>query len=321
MVLFAGDSMSFSLNVKSELFACYDKNRHCNIAELAALINSVCLCGYDGKNAFLKMQTENYFIGVKLCKLIKIIFDFNCRVSVKIGSIHKKSRIYVVSLENSEQSFKVLSAVGVIGNDGINKKINHLVTSGICCKRAYIRGAFLSSGSLCNPEKTYHLEIVTHDYEYAVQLKEIINSFEIESKIIERKRHFVIYIKEGEHIVDLLNIMSAHRALMDLENVRILKGVRNNVNRIVNCETANINKVVSASVRQRESIEYIRKTIGLDNLPSHLEEMARLRIKNPDSSLKELGEMLDPPVGKSGVNHRLKKINTIAENLREDIAW
>ena len=155
--------------------------------------------------------------------------------------------------------------------------------------------------------------------ETAEGIKKIINSFSVESKVVKRKKHFIVYIKEGEQIVELLNIMSAHKALLNLENVRIIKDVRNNVNRIVNCETANLNKIVLASVKQREEIEYIQKTVGLSYLPEQLEEVALIRLQYPDLSLKELGEMLVPPVGKSGVNHRLKKIITIAENLREEI--
>lgn len=141
----------------------------------------------------------------------------------------------------------------------------------------------------------------------------------MESKVVERKKHYIIYIKEGEQIVELLNIMSAHKALMDLENVRIVKDVRNNVNRIVNCETANLNKIVLASVKQREEIEYIERTVGLSYLPRQLYDVAVLRLQYPDLSLKELGEIMVPPVGKSGVNHRLKKIISIAENLREEV--
>jgi DNA-binding protein WhiA len=151
----------------------------------------------------------------------------------------------------------------------------------------------------------------------AEQLKELINSFGLDAKVVERKEHFVVYLKEGEQIVDLLNIMEAPLALMDLENVRIMKEMRNDINRKVNCETANLNKVVGAAVKQLEDIEYIEEKIGLSSLPEQLEEIARLRLEYPDKSLKELGSFLSTPVGKSGVNHRLRKISNIAEALRE----
>ncbi len=145
----------------------------------------------------------------------------------------------------------------------------------------------------------------------------LVNSFDMDAKVIIRKKYYVLYLKEGRQIVDLLNIMEAHVALMNLENLRILKEMRNNVNRIVNCETANLNKTVSASVKQIHDIEYIEEMVGLTTLPESLEDMARIRLENPSASLKELGgEYLSPPVGKSGVNHRLRKISRIAEKLK-----
>ena len=171
-------------------------------------------------------------------------------------------------------------------------------------------------GSISNPEKTYHLEFVTHSEEYAVDLSKLINSYGLNSKVIQRKNSYIIYIKEGEQIVDLLNIIGAHSCLLELENIRIMKEMRNNVNRLVNCETANLSKTVNAAVRQVESIKLIQSQIGLQRLPKNLREIAELRLNYPDESLKELGEMLDPPVGKSGVNHRLRKIEKIAEELR-----
>ena len=151
----------------------------------------------------------------------------------------------------------------------------------------------------------------------AEQLRELINAFGLDAKVVERKEHYIVYLKEGEQIVDLLNIMEAPLALMDLENVRIVKEMRNDINRKVNCETANLNKVVGAAVKQLEDINYIEETIGLARLPEQLAEVARVRLEYPDRSLKELGSFLMTPVGKSGVNHRLRKISSIAEALRE----
>ena len=161
------------------------------------------------------------------------------------------------------------------------------------------------------------MEFVLADKFSAEQLRELINSFGLDAKVVERKEHYVVYLKEGEQIVDLLNIMEAPLALMDLENVRIVKEMRNDINRKVNCETANLNKVVGAAVKQLEDIEYIEEHMGLSQLPEQLEEIARLRLEYPDKSLKELGSFLSTPVGKSGVNHRLRKISSIAEALRE----
>ena len=177
-----------------------------------------------------------------------------------------------------------------------------------CCRRAFIRGAFLACGSVSNPQKAYHFEIVCGTKEKARQLSNVMQSFGVDTRMVERKNHQVVYVKEGAHIVDLLNIMEAHVALMNLENVRIVKEMRNFVNRQVNCETANINKTV-------EDILFIKNTKGLESLPKHLREVAGLRLEYPDVSLKELGTYLDPPVGKSGVNHRLRRISEIAAGI------
>ena len=173
----------------------------------------------------------------------------------------------------------------------------------------------MAAGSISDPNKSYHFEIVCHTLEQAQQLKELMEFFETEPKIVERKERMVVYLKEGSQIVDLLNVMEAYVSLMNLENVRILKEMRNSVNRKVNCETANINKTENAAVKQMEDIKRIRDTIGFDNIPEPLAEIAQARLDYPEATLKELGTYLDPPVGKSGVNHRLRKLAAIAENL------
>jgi DNA-binding protein WhiA len=195
--------------------------------------------------------------------------------------------------------------------------MDQLILQNTCCKRAFIRGVFLAAGSMSDPEKTYHFEVVLPDIRRARQLQEVINSFLIDAKIVARKRNHVVYVKEGSQIVDILNIMEAHISLMDFENVRILKEMRNSINRQVNCEAANITKTVEAASKQIDDIIFIRDTIGFDNLAEGLEEIAKLRVSYPEASLKELGTMLNPPIGKSGVNHRLKKLCCIADGLRQ----
>ena len=194
--------------------------------------------------------------------------------------------------------------------------IRDTIVQAFCCKRAYISGAFIASGSMSDPSKSYHFEIVCNDMRQAEHLRDMMNSFDVDAKIVQRKRTYVVYLKEGSQIVDILNVMEAHVALMELENVRIMKEMRNSVNRKVNCETANINKTVSAAVRQMEDITYIRDQIGFEKLPEGLRDVALTRLENPDATLKELGSLMADPVGKSGVNHRLRKISEIADKLR-----
>lgn len=295
--------MSFSSDVKRELMAINDAGRHCQIAMLSAIIN---ICGiYDGEKIIL--SSENSDVIDKAYELIKSIF--NVELSKESGF---KISITDNTIVNNLTNMLDLKT----DNTYSDYIINPLIVSSECCKRAYIRGAFICTGSVTDPEKNYHLEFSNTDYDHCVDLKKLILSFGIEAKIVERKNHYVLYIKEGEQIVDMLNIMSAHKALMELENVRIVKDLRNNLNRIVNCEAANINKVVSAAVKQINAIEYIRNTVGLNYLSPQLREMARLRLEYPDMSLKELGTKLNPPVGKSGVNHRLSKIMKIEKQLK-----
>lgn len=182
--------------------------------------------------------------------------------------------------------------------------------------RAFLRDAFLETGSMSNPEKGYHLEFVCEEDAYAAKIIETMRAFEIAAKRVQRKRYTVVYIKESEDIVRLLNVMGAHNCLMNLENLRIIKDMRNSINRRVNCETANISKTVSAANKQIEDIEYIRKHYGFDDLSENLREMAKIRLEYPDATLKELGEYLVPPVGKSGVNHRLRKLSELADSIK-----
>ena len=187
------------------------------------------------------------------------------------------------------------------------------ITKKSCCKRAFLRGAFLASGYISDPEKTYHMEMVAKSENIAFILRDILNYYNLNAKTVKRKGSYIVYIKDGDHIADFLNIIGAHTALLKMENVRVWKDMRNNVNRAVNCETANIGKTVNASLRQIENIEYIKNYIGFENLPLDLKEIAEARLKYKDASLIELGEMLTPPLSKSGVNYRLKQLNKIVE--------
>jgi len=318
-----GGKMSFSSRVKEELSRQMSTARHCQIAELAAIIS---LCGRvhidEEEHYSIRIHTENVAVARKYFTLLKKAFNIGADISIRRNAFLKKNRTYTVMVREHEDAVRVLEAAKLLdehGEVGENLSVvRNLVIQNPCCRRAFIRGAFLASGSLSDPEKFYHFEIVCASMEKAKQIQEVIATFSIDAKIVVRKKYYVVYIKEGSQIVEILGVMEAQLALMDLENIRILKEMRNSVNRQVNCETANINKTVSAAVKQLGDITYIRDTVGLDYLPEALAEIAQIRLEKPDATLKELGESLSPPVGKSGVNHRLRKISTIAENLREE---
>lgn len=312
--------MSFSGSVKEELLRHEDSARHCQIAELAAMIafNGE-IVRLPSKDIILRMSSENESIIRKCFTLLGKTFTINGEVSIDEKIVRKNNR-FTIDIEDPETTVKVLQAIKVLTADRRPVHSNGLVSSMViqknCCRRAFLRGAFLCAGSISDPEKFYHFEIVCTTPAKALQLQEIIQSFEIDAKIVKRKKYHVVYVKEGAQIVELLGLMGAGVSLMNLENVRILKGMRNTVNRKVNCETANINKTVNAAVKQMEDIIYIRDTVGLHRLPENLEETALLRLEYPQASLKELGTLLSIPVGKSGINHRLRKICSIAEELR-----
>ena len=284
--------MSFSSEVKEELARHLGKSRHCQIAELAAIL------AFAGAEA----DSENALLSGKYRMLLEELFQIE-----EIRTAEEERRVFsAVKMWNEEK--------GCIER---RQTVQGILIQQPCCKRAFIRGAFLAGGSISDPNKSYHFEIVCRTAAQAGQIREVINSFEMDAKIVARKKYQVVYLKEGAQIVDILNVMEAHVALMNLENVRILKEMRNSVNRRVNCETANISKTVNAAVQQAADIAYIRDTAGLDSLPDNLREIALLRLEYPDAPLKELGTYLNPPVGKSGVNHRLRKISEIAEGQRK----
>ncbi len=315
--------MSFSARTKNEL--CHIKVRRscCKYAELAALIYACGTIHLAGKSQVnLRINTENASIARRIFRLIKDLYNVQARVVVRKNQRLRKNNSYFLILSNEQEAKKILEDLGILYRESkgqnimIYQKINPKLIKKRCCKKAYLRGAFLGGGSVSDPEKTYHLEFVSHTEDYAKSLCDLVNEFDLHAKMIERKNNFVVYLKEGENIVNLFSIIGAHTALLNLENIRIYKDMRNNINRIVNCETANLSKTINAAVRQIENIEYIRDNIGLAKLPPPLREIAELRLVHSDASLRELGQMLNPPIGKSGVNHRLRKLDKIAEELR-----
>jgi len=315
--------MSFSAKVKGEVCRIGDLTRKEARAELSAIMKvSGTLSLGSNKQLSFRVTTENPSIARRIFKLLKHYFNIHTKLLVKKSNSFKKNNIYMVVMTEEMGVRSLLKEMGVLNSSEGIISLDYGIPKDFIDddegKKAYIRGAFLGGGSISNPEKTYHLEFVTHNNDYADELSKLINTYGLISKVIQRKGSYIVYIKEGEQIVDLLNIIGAHSSLLELENVRIMKEMRNNVNRLVNCETANLSKTVNAAVRQVESIKFIQMEIGLQRLPKNLREIAELRLIYPDESLKELGELLNPPVGKSGVNHRLRKIEKIAEELRKE---
>ncbi len=311
--------MSFSSEIKEELCHQFSKARHCQMAELAAIFAfQGKLVAEKGKGK-LVISTENILLAKKTYTLMKKIFAYESGIEIR-NTMQGRNRVYEVTVEDEEQVKRILQGIHFMDKEGKFEQKDQLVDGLIvqkdCCKRAFLSAAYIAAGSMSDPEKSYHFELVCPTEGRALQAREILNHFAVTAKIVIRKNHYVVYLKEGEQIVQILNVMGAHKALMELENVRILKEMRNSVNRQVNCETANINKTVNAAVKQIEDIKLIEEKKGLDSLPENLRKMAEVRLENPEATLKELGEVFDPPMGKSGVNHRLRKISEIADGIR-----
>ena len=314
--------MTFSSITKNEISKIIIDNKCCQLALLSALIKMTGTVQIHGVNRIgIRLSTENASIARMLFSLLKNCFEISTRVVVKKNRNLKKNNNYTLYIDSDMGSHEILKMTGILQESEkglrLNYKIPHHLIKKACCRKAYLRGVFLGGGSISDPEKTYHLELVTNNEDYAEDIKELLNHYELGAKVVVRKGNHVVYIKEGEHIVKFLSIIGAHNALMSLENVRIYKEMRNNVNRIVNCETANLDKTLNAALRQIENIKYIKNAIGLEKLPAGLGEIAELRLEYKEATLKELGEMMSPVVGKSGVNHRLRKLDQIAENLKD----
>lgn len=313
--------MSFSYEVKEELARIMPRTC-CQKAELLSFIRmagSIRISGGRG-GMILQIQTEHAATAKKIFKLLKKMTGSQIEVSIKENSFLKENRLYIIS-SKLEDIKPMLKELGLISPD--EKSINFRawgkksIISKKCCSKAYLRGAFLGSGSISDPKGSYHMEFVTTSKRQAVAISELIKNFGLNCGIMERKNKYMVYLKDGDNIADLLGIMGAHTSLLKYEDIRVVKEMRNSVNRIVNCETANLNKTIDASVRQIESIKLLKQKSVFDKLPENLKQVAELRLEYPDLSLKELGQFLTPPLGKSGVSYRLKKIQQIAEELRE----
>lgn len=310
--------MSFSSEVKEELGKYVSRNHHCQIAELAAIIHYQ---GHlvRGENGQLQLQitTENLSVFRKCFTILNKAFNIETAEMEEECLQNHKNSVYTIVLEKEKDILNIFQTIKLLDDEGVlhdlRDRINPVIIEQYCCRRAFMRGAFLCIGSMSDPNKGYHLELVCNSKHQAKQIQEVLILFDLDAKIVQRKKYFVVYIKEGSHIVDFLGICKARVALMNLENLRIVKEMRNSINRKVNCETANIAKTVNAAAKQIEDIIFIRDYVGFSKLPDTLREMAQVRLEYPEASLKELGQYLDPPVGKSGVNHRLRKLCEIAD--------
>lgn len=301
--------MAFSDDTRNELARVVPAARCCRVAELSAFYDlDGMLMGTTRK--YLDFSTSAPVVARKILTLLRSLYPDIAVQTLVRRSRSRRTQNCTVRVLQTEEALQVYEEMK---NQNYVKDGRYLRKK--CCRRAYLRGAFLSHGSITNPERTYHLEISTDHSLTAERVLASVNSFGLNAGITQRKGSLVIYLKDGENIVTLLNLMGAHQALLYFENVRVMKEMRNQVNRLVNCETANVDKTIKAAMAQVEDIRLIEKHVGLDELPPKLREVARLRLEHPYASLKELGDLCVPPMSKSGVNYRIRQLREKAAEI------
>ncbi|HDU1018804.1 TPA: DNA-binding protein WhiA [Listeria monocytogenes] len=308
--------MSFASETKKELTHMDVSDSDAKV-ELAAFIRMNGAISFSNQLVIMDVQTENAAIARRMYQLLKDLYEVPIELLVRRKMKLKKNNVYIVRLKSGTRG--ILEDLRILEPSmTFTKSIDRGFVKKRSAKRAYLRGAFLASGSVNNPEtSSYHLEIFSVYEEHNEAICALMNQFDLNARTLERKNGFITYLKEAEKITEFLSIIGATSALLHFEDVRIMRDMRNSVNRLVNCETANLNKTINAAVRQIDNIKYIQSTVGLEALPERLREIAALRIANEDVTLKELGEMLTTgQVSKSGINHRLRKLDQIAERLR-----
>ncbi len=309
---------SFASLVKKELTQLEVHPEHAK-AELSALIRMNGSLGILNHQFILNVQTENPAIARRLYALMKQVYQVEANLIVRRKMKLKKNNQYVVRLTSRVN--EILSDLDILDESGlsIQTAIGPKIMGESQRRRSYLRGAFLAGGSVNNPETSrYHLEIYSLYQDHNQDILTIMKEFGLNARTVERRSGYIVYLKEAEKIADFLQVIGATNAMLKFEDVRIVRDMRNSVNRLVNCETANLNKTVDAAQKQIENINYLKTHIGLDNLPEKLREVAVLRVAHPDVSLKELGEMVPSgAISKSGINHRLRKLNQIAEGYQQ----
>ena len=305
--------MSFSMAAKDEICTQAEERGCCIIAELCAI---TLICGnlsISHGGVRIKYNTESMTVAKRIYDTVTRILKLDSAVEIK-DNLLKKKHSYTIVVEDAALLLTVLGLEGNLLTDAVPPGE---MLDKECCRAAILRGAFLGGGTVSNPKKNYHAEFVTNSEAFAKVLLSILEKNEIRAKIIHRRQNFVVYLNEGDGIAALLAIIGAYSSILNFENVRVLKEMRNNVNRAVNCETANIDKIVSASGKTIEAIQYLRENGALETLPETLRVAADCREKYPDLPLKELALQFDPPLSKSGLSHRMKKIEQIAATLME----
>ncbi len=315
--------MDFYSLMKDELVRAVPERECCRVAELSALIKADGAIHVSDGRMSIAVSQSHAGVARKVVSLFREVQPLArerpaVEVAVRKSKGAQRGNVYIVRMVNHSEVVELLDHLGLSGPDGLAGDVKPRVVARRCCKRAYIRGAFLGAGYMGDPSRGYHVEIAVLDPRHAQDISALLSEFGIRSGVVPRRGRSVVYMKDGDDIVELLRVMQASSALLELENTRIVRSIRGDVNRLVNAENANLAKVVDASFNQIRDIEFIDDVMGIRRLSPALAEVARLRLECPEASLAELGAMLSPPVSKSGVNHRMRRIARIADDIRLD---
>ena len=309
--------MSFTAEVKDELSRIEPKRACCLKAELAALVRIEGTLHISGPNRYrLEVATETAPVARTVIKLLHGVYGLKTELTVRRSVLHKTNN-YLITVPTQPKLGTALSELGILGEHGFSIGIDAKLVKRDCCAISYLRGAFLGGGFVADPHGDFHFELTAETEQLADDLVSLMGRFEIPARVARRRGTFAVYLKGAEPIVTFLALVGAHRALLRTEDVRIIKSMRNDVNRLVNAEIANQQKTAEAAVSQIEAINMLASIKGLENLPPALSELAELRLSNPEVSLRELGELADPPLTKSAVYHRVRRIEELANELLE----
>ncbi|PKQ10206.1 MAG: DNA-binding protein WhiA [Actinobacteria bacterium HGW-Actinobacteria-9] len=305
--------MSFTAEVKEELSRIEARRPCCLKAELAALVRIEGTLHITGREQFrLEVATETAPVARKAIKLLHGLYSLKTELTVRRSVLHKTNN-YLITVPSQPDLPAALTDMGILDDSSrLAPGILPRMVKRDCCAVSYLRGAFLGGGFVADPHGDFHFELTAESEQMAEDLAGLMGRFEVPARVTRRRGLYTVYLKGAEPIVTFLALVGAHRALLRTEDVRVIKSMRNDVNRLVNAETANLERSAEASLGQIEAILLLQSSIGLDNLPPALQELARLRLENPETSLRELGELADPPLSKSAVYHRVRRIEEMA---------
>lgn len=309
--------MSFTAEVRDELAHVIPKCPHCEKAALAALVRTDGTLFVSGPGRYrVEIGTDSASVARLIIKSLHTIYDLKTELTIRRSVLHKTPN-YLIEVPAQPQLADAFIDMGIITESGgLETSIKSELIANPCCSAAYLRGAFLGSGFISNPKSDFHFEITVESEYQAKGLVEIMANKGIKAKYIQRRSSFIVYLKSGSSILEFLAFTGAHHAALNLEEERVVKSVRNDVNRQINAELANQQKTSKAAFKQLVSIRSVLEHYGIESLPCALQEFIKLRVKYPDATLKELGDLAVPPLSKSAINHRMRRIEAMAEKIR-----